>query len=181
MKKLLVLALVLSVATMANAGLVLTGAPASVETGGSATVGVYSDASIAYQDGLYYVVAIETALANVDYLTGVAVCTDSGMSIMHDGGAVSMGFTIPEGFDGVGGGAFNMDAPTGLAAQQLFSGFAVSFGQIAGVANLTIFTSPDGGVWTAAATAPITISGPTVPEPMTLGLLALGGLFLRRK
>jgi hypothetical protein len=101
MKKLLVLALVLSMATMASAALQLTigGVAATDQTiavgEAISTVGITSTDVIQYQSGLYYVVAVETALGNVDYLSGLAICTDSGMSIMHDGAAVSMGFTIP--------------------------------------------------------------------------------------
>lgn len=174
MKKLLVLALVLSMATMASATLQLTVSATTTTPGGIVQVGVYTDALIGYQAGTYYVVAIDTQDGYVDHLTGTVVSTDSGMSMLQDGQAQSQGFTIPAGMDGLGGGAFCMDATGGIAAMtSLFSSIAAT---INATTNVVLYESPDGAEWTVSSSQLV-----TVPEPITVALLGLGGLFLRRR
>jgi hypothetical protein len=181
MKKLVVLALVLSVASMASAALQLTGAPvAPIAIGDTVSAGILSDAVMQYQSGNYFVVAATDGILSVDNMSGAVVCTDSGMSLFQ-------GVSIPAdtgwvlnvaGVTGMTGGAFNMDATTGLAAQTLFSGINIT-GAAKGDGIVYLLISPDlsDGSWTTAASFAVHVT----PEPITMTLLGLGGLFLRRR
>jgi PEP-CTERM motif len=187
MKKLLVLALVLSMASLANATLqisvngVQTATSDTIIVGNSdTTIGIWTNAAIGYQSGDYYVLAVQTADTFLDNTSGVAVSADSGMSILNGLNAVAdLSWPVPDaGYDGVGGGAFDMDAAGGIAANtQLFGSFSIK-ALAPGNYTLKLYESPD-------AVAPFVLSESVTlhqtPEPITMTLLGLGGLFLRRR
>jgi len=186
MKKLLVLALVLSVASLANAGLMVTMSSATVAPGGTVTLSIGTDAT-----------AINTA-------QGMALVTASGtISILTDvDGNPLPGIQLNPPMDGtaVFGSIFNDavgNGVTGLAAGENGVGAAVGFDGGSVAANTIIWTN-------ITFTAPQTM-GPVVvrlaqlddqfanagtynsqtitvtPEPATLAILGLGALLLRRK
>jgi hypothetical protein len=88
-----------------------------------------------------------------------------------------MGFNLPAGENGVGGNAFTLDSIDGIAADtQLFELFFYT-ANIPGTAVLKLYKSPDGS--TVNLVDSIIVH--QIPEPLTLALLGVGGLFLRRR
>jgi len=174
MKKLLVLALVLSMATLANAGLSIVGVPAGpILVGQTFTMSIVSDATISAGVGEWagWGLVTETSLAGI--AGGVTPVSDPGFAIF-DGVAAGAGFTPPAGTEGVSGTILAVNGP--VAAGTLFSSITFT-AQAAGLANITLVGTMDYAELTNIAAGSILIT----PEPMTLGLLGLGGLFLRRR
>jgi hypothetical protein len=187
MKKLLVVLAVLAIATVANAGLKLSvegvEAPtgAQIAMGATQVIGVNAAGESATLSGM---VIFEGAGAAVD---------STGMSI------INMGFT---------GGAdsnYIIDVSTDSAYVDWAKGFgfdpfAVMYYEIINVAvppavipdgmiidGLKLSSSADMGTITISlfnAAAETTVATQTIeqiPEPITIALLGLGGLFLRRR
>jgi len=187
MKKLLVLALVLSVASMASAALQIsvngdnTAAPITLAPSDTAILGIWTDAAIQYQAGTYYVLVANVNGGSIDYLTGAAVLADSGVMVEHSVDA--QGFTAGTGIDvlppmnGLGGGAFIMDLTAGVTAGTNLLGGIVFHCNAPGDVVIQLFET-DFATITLVDSAVI---HQLVPEPMTMGLLGLGGLFLRRR
>ena len=172
MKKILVLMLVLGMASMATAALTITG-PSSVVAGGTVTMYVTADAASA--------VSGETAWVWIDYAiypasTGDALSNITKLAAM--GGTLSAILDTttyaPDAFKFVGAN----DPPN--PPEELLVGNWVSF-------DLTAVTTTQGNsiiLNLMDANFNIIAGGKTVaviPEPMTIGLLGLGGLFLRRR
>jgi len=174
MKKLIVLALVLSMATMANAGLVLsTTSTGPLNVGDTTTLSVGTDAEISPGVGEGYW-AIGSLTVNGMTTGGVSLYpTEGGIAIFDD--AVTSGVVLPEGENGVWG----MIA-LGTLASVPIGGI---YDEITFTCNgpvdtvVTLYFSETTEVWTAVSS--VTIS--QVPEPITMALLGLGGLFLRRR
>lgn len=153
MKKLIALVMVIGFASLATAGIVLD-APLTVAPGEVVTVSVVSD--LGGVEGAYdaYVYSYDVALSQPVDLTGGDLSYSSASGSWWAIGAASSTGEL------VAGAHFTTTFTAG-AAGDVYS----------------IFLS-DPADWTAiASTATITV----VPEPMTLGLLGLGGLFLRRR
>ena len=160
MKKILVLMLVLGITSMATAGLTLTG-PIEVPVGGSIVLSVTADAISAAQAGDY---------ANV-YAPGT-LASNPTMTANMSGGAFSLIndylYAPYDYFYMVGANAPGVDA--------LLPGIWVNFDLSAGslpVGSIIPISITGGG-----AAHNVTV---VIPEPMTIGLLSLGGLFLRRR
>lgn len=167
MKKLLVLALVLSIAGFANAGFSLNAAKTEVNPGEVVSIQLVNDLGGISGFGLGYVIVpegVEGVLTGADLLpaagnqSGATAYTEAGFGT---GFEVSLADTTP-------GGA-------GLVA-----GPQIVFTYIAPMAEgvySVVFYNDALGYDAPEATAAITV----IPEPMTMLLLGLGGLFLRRK
>jgi hypothetical protein len=175
MKKLLVLALVLSMATLANAALTLTiSGPDTLAVGATGTYTVsYSGATILGSD-----VDIVSDLGTIG--GGVAITTnrDAGLDLIGpnpQGGNYEIA-------------VINDVAATDFGAPfQLYSFTLSTTGVAAGsVAHISLIDNAqldldwDQIMGGAMGTKAVTI-GSTIPEPITMTLLGLGGLFLRRR
>jgi len=169
MKKLVVLALVLSMATMASAALTVVGAPAGDMTvGDTFTLSIYSDGATLANDDVQLSISGPGSLdlsAGINYQDG--------------------GLTVGDGFgwvDDIENGTMWMDFAKQAAGDPpvfpaIMTGTALD-GLVftctgEGDVTLTLFGPANGTYDTVVITQ--------VPEPITMTLLGLGGLFLRRR
>jgi hypothetical protein len=173
MKKLLVLVLVLSMATMANAALTLSVSSTDLLAGGAATISISGDGTT--PPGEFFLGinlggpgALNITNAGLDYV-------GSAKSLAMDGTyAGDLGMIDPY----VDIQLTDLPTPPNPVAQLnglLVHGIGLTAGNIAGVVTLVLYNT-NGEV---QATQDVTIS--TVPEPITVGLLGLGAMFLRRR
>jgi len=157
MKKLLVLTLVLGLSGIASAAVSLSPSETSVDLGATVTISVVSDTTDAYGGWLDLGQKLDGSWGDLQIL-GAA-----GADASKD-----FGFDPWWSFEAK---SFNPDAPIEAGAQ-----FTVDFtaGQTEGDVVIGLYAF-DGTTLLQEATIHV------VPEPMTLGLLGLGGLFLRRR
>jgi len=175
MKKMLVLALVLAVAGLANASIDLAGQINGLSYGISGnTVTISSTVSVSG-----YLFALQTdnnsalsgaTIMNTSFATGTSAGGDRGNGLW-DGVSASVGTNAA-----VTGNLFKIDFAPGtkkiyfVMSQDAFDASAINIG---GAAKLLSSPEVDG------------VNGSTyfmtIPEPMTMVLLGLGGLFLRKK
>jgi len=196
MKKLLVLMMVLGMASMASATLQLSvngdldpvDSEYTIAPSEELILDIWTNAPIANLTGTYYILAANTALAHINNMSGVAVIiapdtvADSGMTILSGLSPVAdlgwgLGY-LPVGIDGVGGGAFDSDTtaatPAGSTLFDLFNFHCLAPGDV----MLQLWESPNAeNQWTLSDSVIIH----QIPEPITMALLGLGGLFLRRR
>jgi len=185
MKKLLVLALVLSMATMANAALQLSVGGATDVTeitimpSDTISLDIWTDAAIGYQNLDGYKGIVCTSLGVVQLDSGVVVYADSGLGLEHSAPLSSYTTGLPDGTEGMGVNAFCMDNTAGIAAGvTLFDQIIMHCGGPGDTAVLLVSLDEN---FNYIGTMDTLIVHQIVPEPMTLGLLGLGGLFLRRR
>ena len=163
MKKCLVLLMVLSIASMATAGLVwsqstldLTGA------GDSATIQLVST------DGVMaagYVDALGLGgVASITSITPLGAAGDDAYATVYSAGHSYAGWSLV--------GMADLAPPFNNAPGAVFDVVIVALGDGSGTANSDYYGS------FGAAGDILTVN---VPEPITMGLLGLGGLFLRRR
>ena len=161
MRKLLILVLVLGMASMASATISFVTNSATVGTGGSVTVSVSSDADdtawsgyIGYSPGI----ASLTAVSSLTAAGTERAVTDPGYA-----------------------GYFKLLAADGSDPfTSVDSGVQFTGNLAAGLSTGTYTINLWGASWTAGPLAD-TFTLTVVPEPITLALLGLGGLFLRRR
>ena len=170
MKKLLVLALVLSVATMANAALQLTiTGPSELATGatGTYTVGYGGDAILG---------------SDVD-VTGTLGTIGGGLAITSNRDAALDYFGINVASPNYECAIINDIAGTDMGSPLFsFQFTAPAFLPPGGVAHIQLLDNAQLDLnWNQVMDAVMPSFRVFAPEPMTLGLLGLGGLFLRRR
>jgi hypothetical protein len=165
MKKLLVLTLVLGLASAANAVLIdvdgQRGATAEVPETGIATITVVSEDAAAYLGYIILEAGGGGVLSAPEVLPGAG---DLGSAVAY----------VDEPEWGLGFELTIAASPSGAIA----AGDQVTLtytGQLGDTAQISLFVDPEYG--TPAASVGVTV----VPEPMTVLLLGLGGLFLRRR
>jgi len=184
MKKLLVLALVLSMATMANAALVLSVGGATDVTEitimpiDTISLDIATLDAIPYLSGSYAAI-VAGPLATIDLQSGLTVVADSGCTLEHSAPVSEFVTGLPEGTDGMGVNAFAMDMTAGIVAgTTLFDSIIMHCG---GPGDTMILLLQLNDSFEVVGIMDQVIVHQIVPEPMTLGLLGLGGLFLRRR
>ena len=185
MKKLLVLALVLSMASMASAGFSLTAASTALTAvGASTTLSVSSDAVYTNGNATNFILDVSNAAATIDYTSGVVVSSNAGMQEENGGDlwyffggttGVVESATPPPGFDdGTNGKGLYIGAIGDAAAGVWFNNIKITVNSNTTVKLYDIGVNMDQFQQIGSVAI-------TVPEPITMTLLGLGGLFLRRR
>jgi len=180
MKKLLVLALVLSMATMASAALQISvngvvGGSVTLAPSETATLAIATDTAVGFGSGDWngWALVAPTALADI---TGGAVATlglnEPGMSIQ--GTVAGAGMVEIPGQEGIAGTLNITGAAVGPGV--LFDSFIIHCDGM-GPTVISLFGTNDYETFSLLTSVQIV----QTPEPMTMGLLGLGGLFLRRR
>jgi len=182
MKNLIIVLMVLSMATIASAALQISingdrTDGATIYPSVTLSLGIYTDAALAATYTDYFVLTVNVTAGFIDYLTGVPVVADDGMSVEHTMDAITFASPLLDGMseNGVGGGLAFFVLPGVQAGTQLFDGF-VFHCEGPSVAMINLYTT-DFSTLVLVDQAIVY----QIPEPMTLGLLGLGGLFLRRR
>jgi hypothetical protein len=166
MRKLLVLMLVLGMASAANAVLIQvngqTGAAIQIDEAAiPATITVVGEDTSAWLGYLIVEDGGAGALSN-PVMTGNAGDLGASTAYSEDGWGAGYELTVA-----------SKSVPTNVAAGALFD---LDYTAVLGdTAQITLFIDPDYEVPVASVAVEV------VPEPMTVLLLGLGGLFLRRR
>ena len=183
MKKLLILVMVLGVASMANATLQISvngdlepvDSEITVLPSEYATLDIWTDADIPLFGGVDgWMLVCDTTVATIS--GGTAVYVDPGVNLF--GATQDAANCIPpEGEEGVWGGAMAINGAI-AAGTTLFD--EIMFHCEGGSdAVISLYYAID-GVGPGELYDQVTIHQ-IIPEPMTMVLLGLGGLFLRRR
>ena len=156
MKKILVLMLVLGITSMASAGLTYNVSSVSIGIGESTTVQlVSSDGAM----GQVWLKDLTNAIYEVTAITPLANAGDDATSSLYTSGSWAKATILDSG------------EPFNNAAGNVFDVVILGIGAGTGYLDSDYYA-------TLGANAPLTV---IVPEPLTVGLLGLGGLFLRRR
>lgn len=176
MKKLLVLALVLSMATIANAALVID-APATVNQGESITISLNAGTDV-YEQGGFYLGISTTSVGGATIDIGSIIFNylgNSNNAIVIDDPDTSDSLGLVNPFTVI----TLADVPTPGQSSPPVTGLLVSSitftGVSLGMVDLVVLSGADGSQMGAGQIEVVT------PEPVTVGLLGLGAMFLRRR
>ena len=184
MKKLLVLTLVLGVVSVASAVIEISidGDPCLadldiwLDPSDSLALGIYGDVPAV---GVYWMMVVDSAMGS---LSGGAVQQGDASSIFPQFYATDyfLYYIGREGDSAVSGCVTNLFSPlSGLLVDQVDFHLEAS-----GDMAISLYCSPDSADWSVEDSLWIledTVSIRQIPEPMTIGLLGLGGLMLRKK
>jgi hypothetical protein len=178
MKKLLVLALVLSMASMASAALVIgTSTSGPLAEGETAALTISTDAPMGFGLGDWNGAAIVVDLSKAMITGGVSLYpTEPGIAVFADA-AVDLGFVVPT-FPVENGVGFTFTfTGANIAASTIIDSLVYTAGSYVGDVTITLYGSQDYLDYTNLGSIVIN----QIPEPITMTLLGLGGLFLRRR
>ena len=150
---------------------------------GNFTLGIWTDAAIGIGNGEgYLALVVNTSYSTIDYTSGFGVPpydTDPGIFLEHSMSAADIGFPLPAGEDGILGFIFPMNINQINPDAVIFNGINLHtsplWGELLGV-TVKLYMTADFETSTLVDTAFL-----ITPEPMTIGLLGLGALFLRRR
>jgi len=164
MRKILVLILVFGLASAANAMLIKVDDQEgdSFEVDVKATITVVSEDSSSW---LGYIIVEEGGAGALENAVKLDAAGDLGVASAYEEAGWGTGFEISASM-----------SPGGSPAVAAGSQFSIDYvGSVGDTARISLFVDPEFDV--PAASADVTV----VPEPMTVILLGLGGLFLRRR
>jgi hypothetical protein len=165
MKKLLVLVLVLALFSAANAAMTL-----NIVDNGTGTCGINSAGYAGFADEMYYAVVSLAPATTGGVVTALA---PTASSVQNDAwGAGAMDLILPAGENGVWG---YLGTANPLAPPQAGGVYIDLIQSRVGDTVKLYHVADDWSGVTLLDTATL------IPEPMTLVLLGLGGLFLRRR
>ncbi|MCK5173317.1 MAG: PEP-CTERM sorting domain-containing protein [Planctomycetes bacterium] len=178
MKKLVMLTLVLSMASLATAGLEISvnGQELSGGSVTSATLGIYTaDGFGAFTAGNLALIAVDDTMGTIDGTGYTSPVAFNLVGQVEDFASVAN----PAGSTGVFGGFFSAAAqPAGQVLYDNIIWNALADGDT--TIELWEITDTGGDNWVLSALLDSVVLN-QVPEPMTMALLGLGGLFLRRR
>ena len=164
MRKMLVLILVLGLASAANAMLITVDEQEgdSFEVDIESTITVVSDDSSSW---LGYIIIEEGGAGSLENVVILNAAGDIGATSAYSEAGWGTGFELSASM-----------SPTGDPAVAAGSQFSFDYvGAIGDTATISLFVDPE-------YTSPVaSVTVPVVPEPMTVLLLGLGALFLRRR
>ena len=183
MKKLLIFMLVLGMASMVNATLQISvgGNPEPVDSqivvapSGYLSLDIWTDAEISPGVGEWNIWALAADVAKATISGGVSLIADPGVVIMDDARNVG-GLMLPDAENGVFGMLALATLPSIAAGTTIFDEIVFHCESLGDV-TVTVYGSPDAVVFTPLDSVVIH----QIPEPMTIALLGLGGLLLRRR
>ena len=187
MKKLLILIVVLGMASMANATLQISvnGDPEPINSeiiipvedvpSGILTLDIWTDADILAFENVTWALIVDDTEATIS--GGVGLIT--GFNVM--GALPGIQAWAPDGMNGSFGGYLGPMVGPPVAGTVLYDDFLFHC-EAAGDATIELWELADvgGGNW-ALNTLVDSVVVHQIPEPMTMVLLGLGGLFLRRR
>lgn len=178
MKKLLVLSLVLGMATMASAAFSLNAVDADVADGAVVSISV-SETLGAFVGKQYAVVVGPGATLSIPSPVFVASLSNTVIGTVEGNATV----INPADTTGWFGAVMSTNFAGGLAAgTTIFDGISVIGDGTSLTPYVTVFIYDIvEGVAFGEAVGSVDVAVSYIPEPMTMGLLGLGALFLRRR
>jgi hypothetical protein len=186
MKRIFVLLLILLTAASANAApqIMVNGdknfALNLEEFSSNYTLGVWVDAAMPQYDIYNCALSVNTYYANIDYTTGYVVPpweNDPGMFLEHSMSAAEAGFPLPAGEDGIFGTIGTLEIYPVTAGSIIFDGINLhGTHPYPVIVTIDLYVTNDFQASYLADSVLVII-----PEPMTICLLGLGALFLRKR
>ncbi|MFH1369958.1 MAG: PEP-CTERM sorting domain-containing protein [Planctomycetota bacterium] len=185
MKRVFISLLVLVMASTAGATLriMVDGDKYPVDSqiiGGNFSLGLWTDSDIIqFVDDTLFTLVVNTLFGSIDYTSGIVVPpydNDPGITLFHTMSAVEANFSLPPSEDGIGGSIWLMETSQIDAGSIIFD--EILFHSDADFTDVMIklYETPDGYEMPLVDSVIIHIT-----EPTTIGLLGLGGLFLRKR
>jgi hypothetical protein len=150
--------------------------------GANLTLGIWTDTIIRPGIGEgYFALVVDTSLGTIDYTSGIVVPPydqDPGIHLEHSMSAAEAEFPLPSGEDGIFGAVVLTAVPSSIPAGATIFDWVIFHSDLPfGDAVIKLYVM-DSYFETSYLADTVVIH---TPEPMTIGLLGLGGLFLRRK
>jgi hypothetical protein len=151
-----------------------------ISSSGNCTLDIWTDTVIRPGIGEgYFALVVDTSRGTIDYTSGIVVppyYTDPGIYLEHSMGAAEVGFPLPSGEDGIIGGVALAVLSSIPASATIFD--EILFHSDLPFADVMVKLYVTNDFETSYLADVVVIH---TPEPMTIGLLGLGVLFLRRR